>query len=132
MKSFSRFGTFMLLFVGALFIGAPGASAASVNHKGTLIVDHAVLVGQQQLPAGHYQVRWEGDGPSATVSIVNKGRAVVTTTAQVVSLKAKAAGDATDEISSAAGPASLLEARFGGQSEAISFRDAKPATATMN
>lgn len=119
MKLFIR-STFIASFALALALPA-AAFADNVIHKGHLNVEQPTTVADHQLAPGEYQLRWQQDGATAQVSVVEGGKTVVTTTAKVVTLKSKASGDSTDTIHDASGRTSLVEVRFSGQDLALDF-----------
>ncbi len=109
-------------FMGLLAVPS-AAQADSASHKGHLSIDRAVVVGNQPLAPGEYQLRWQEHGNTADVSIVEGNKVLVTTTAQVVTLPSKADGDITDTRADGAGRIALVETRFSGQEHALRFGD---------
>ncbi len=96
-----------------------GAFAASDTHKGTLKIGSAIVVNGKQLPAGEYQVRWEGSGPTVEVNIVDAGKIVATISARVVDLNEKSSDNITEVRTGADGNKSLSEVRFSGKKYAL-------------
>src|SRR3954451_9556645 len=68
----------------ALAVGALAATRNSAN----LSLTEPVTVSGTQLPAGDYQVRWEGDNESVQVSFVQDKKVVATAPASLVQRKA--------------------------------------------
>ena len=57
------------------------ATAAFASNKGSLHVQEAVEVNGQSLPAGDYQVRWEGTGSDVQLSFMQGKKEVAKTSA---------------------------------------------------
>ncbi|MDT8069676.1 MAG: hypothetical protein ROO76_16035 [Terriglobia bacterium] len=49
--------------------------------------DHALMVAGQKVPAGHYDVRWSGNGPAVQTKFVKDGKTVATASAKIVDQK---------------------------------------------
>ncbi|HEY6970001.1 MAG TPA: hypothetical protein VJA94_12415 [Candidatus Angelobacter sp.] len=96
-----------------------GAFAANGSHKGDLYIATAVQVAGTQLPAGDYIVKWNGDGPTAQVSIIRDRAVVATVPARVVKLDQKADDNAAEVKTSGTGERTLTGVRFGGKTYAL-------------
>lgn len=100
---------------------ATSAFAAGDTHKGTLQVFDPVQVNGKQLPAGQYDVKWEGNGPNVQVSIERGKKVMATVPAHVVDLQDKAASDTSVINKNDDGSRSLTQIRFGGKKYALSI-----------
>jgi hypothetical protein len=96
------------------------ATGAFASNKGTLRVQEAVQVNGQQLPAGEYQIRWEGTGSNVEVSFLQGKKEVVKTSAKVVALEQKSAEDATVVDRSGTAP-TISQVRFAGKKFALAI-----------
>jgi hypothetical protein len=76
--------------------GPPAVISAPAAHKESFVLAHPVREGGQTLPAGSYEVAWEGLGPRAQVRILKRGNLAVNVPATVAALgKDAPANDAT-------------------------------------
>ena len=107
-------GSKIMMLVLALLLAA-SAFAASDNHKGTLQFLDAVQVNGKQLPAGEYQVRWEGNGPDVQVTIAQGKKVLATVPGRVVDLQNKSNSDAALVKNNPDGSRTLNEIRFSGK-----------------
>jgi hypothetical protein len=123
MKSFIRWS--FIPAVALLCMTSSQAFADSTSHKGHITLSEATQIANQTLAPGDYQMKWQQDGSTAQVSVVENGKVVATTTANVVTLKSKADNDEASTSKDAAGKVSLVEARFSGQNVALDFGAAK-------
>jgi hypothetical protein len=114
------------LLLVSLLVTSAGAFAAKDTFKGSFSVQHDVLIDGKKLPAGEYDVKWEGTGPTTDVNIMQNGKVVASTTARIVTLKEKSPYDASEEIPDPKGTSTLVEIRFSGKTYALDFG---PATA---
>jgi hypothetical protein len=96
------------------------ASSAFASNKGSLQVREAFEVNGQQLPAGDYQLRWDGTGPSVEVSFMQGKKEVAKTSAKVVALD-KASSYDTTIIDHSSGKAAVSEVRFAGKKYALTL-----------
>lgn len=88
---------------------------ASDSHKASLQTFDPVQVSGKQLPAGEYQVKWEGSGPDVQLSILKNNKVVATAPAKIVELDQKTQGDAALVNKSADGTRQLTGLRFAGK-----------------
>jgi len=102
---------------------AASAFAASDTHKGTLQFLEPVQVNGKQVPAGEYQVRWEGNGPDVQVTIAQGKKVLATTPARVVDLQNKSNADAALLKNNPDGSRTLNEIRFSGKKFALAVGD---------
>jgi hypothetical protein len=126
MSSFIR-SAILPTFVFALAL--PVASfAKDASYKGHITVDAPIVIADHALKAGTYQVRWQETGNTAQVDVVDGGKVLVSTTAQVKTLAGKASDDMIDTVRDASGQTVLVEARFSGQVHALDFNRPQPAS----
>jgi hypothetical protein len=116
-----------LMVLGLAVLLATGAFA---SNKGTLTLQEAVQVNGQQIPAGEYQVRWEGTGSNVEVSFMQGKKEVAKTSAKVVELDQKAPYDSA-VVDHSGGAAAISQVRFAGKKVALAIGgDAASASAS--
>ena len=93
------------------------SSAFASNNKGSLLVGEAFEVNGQQLPAGEYQVRWDGTGATVEVSFMGK-KELAKTSAKMVPLDTVSYGDSA-VVDHNSGKAAISEIRFSGKKFAL-------------
>ncbi len=96
------------------------ASSAFASNRGTLQVAESVEINGQQLPAGDYQVRWDGAGSSVEVTFVQNRKEVAKTSAKVIALNKPYDSDSAI-IDHANGKAAISELRFAGKKFALAI-----------
>ncbi len=96
------------------------ATSAFASNKGTLTLQEPVQVNGTQLPAGEYQVRWEGTGSNIEVSILQGKKEIAKTPGKLVELP-KATGYDSAVIDHSSGAASLSEIRFANKKTALAI-----------
>ena len=96
------------------------ATGAFAFNKGTFQARETVEINGQQLPAGEYQVRWEGNGPSVEISFIKNNKEVAKTTAKAVQLKNTPSFDSSI-VNHANGKAVVSEIEFAGKRTAFSL-----------
>jgi hypothetical protein len=96
------------------------ATSAFASNKGSLHVQDPVEINGQQLPAGDYQLRWEGTGSNVEVSVMQGKKEVAKTSAKVIELKEAFASDAA-VVDHSSGRASLSEVRFARKKYALAI-----------
>jgi hypothetical protein len=79
-----------------------------------------VEINGQQLPAGDYQLRWEGTGSNVEVSVMQGNKEVAKTSAKVIELKEAYPRDAA-VVDHGSGKASVSEVRFAGKKYALAL-----------
>lgn len=95
-------------------------AAFAGNKPGSLYLSDATQLNGKQLPAGTYQLKWEGNGPEVQVQFLQGKKIVATTPAKLEQATAKPAKDAA-VIETASGSRSLAEARFAGKNYKLVF-----------
>jgi hypothetical protein len=103
-----------------LGLGVLLASSAFASNKGSLQVRETVEVNGQQLPAGDYQVRWDGTGSDVEVSFMQGKKEVAKTSAKVVALD-KPYGYDSAVVEHEGGKAAISEVRFAGKKYALAI-----------
>jgi hypothetical protein len=94
------------------------ATSAFASNKGSLHVQDPVEINGQQLPAGDYQLRWEGTGSNVELSVMQGKKEVAKTSAKVIELKQASAYDSAI-VDHTSGKASVSEVRFYGKKYAL-------------
>ena len=109
-----------LFVLFALLVVTVGALAA--DGTGNLTLRYPVQLKGKQLPAGDYKVKWQGNGPSVDVTVLEGKKTVATTTATMKELNSPAPYDSvmykTDGQAKALG-----EIQFGGKKSALVFEE---------
>ena len=95
------------------------ATGAFASNKGTLSVQEAVQVNGQQLPAGDYQIRWEGSGSDVQLTFMRGKKEVAKTSAKVVELEHASPYDSA--VIDRSSGASLTQVRFAGKKFALAI-----------
>jgi len=90
------------------------------NKPGSLYLSDAAQVNGKQLPAGNYNVKWEGSGPEVQVQFLQGKKVVASAPAKVEQTPSKPSKDAA-VIETASGSRSLVEARFAGKNYKLVF-----------
>jgi hypothetical protein len=103
----------------ALAILVATSAFAGVN-KGSLHLSEAAQVNGQSVPAGDYQLRWEGTGNNVEVSFMQGKKVVTKTSAKLVELNAAFGNDAT-VVDKTAGTPTITEVRFAGKKYALAL-----------
>jgi len=101
-------------------------SAFAGNNKGSLHLSQAAQVNGQAVPAGEYQLRWEGTGSNVEVSFMQGKKVVTKAPAKVVELKSTFGNDAA-VIDRRSSTPSLTEVRFAGKKYALEIGGAEKA-----
>jgi hypothetical protein len=96
------------------------ASSAFASNKGTLKVHETLEVNGQQLPAGEYQLRWDGTGSSVEVSFMQGKKEIAKTSARLVNLDKASDNDAA-LVDHSSGKAIVTEVRFAGKKYALAI-----------
>ena len=105
----------------ALAVLVATSAFAGTSNKGSLHLSEAAQVNGQAVPAGDYQLRWEGTGANVEVSFVQGKKVVTKTAAKVVELKnAPSITTLRWSITSASTP-SVTEVRFAGKKYALAL-----------
>jgi len=106
------------LLLGMALLLATGAFAAN---KGSLQVQDPVTVSGKQLPAGDYQLKWDGKGSNVELSILKGNKVVATVPARLVDINQSAPSDASVIRKNADGSRTLSEIRFSGKKYALAI-----------
>lgn len=101
--------------------GPPAVISAPAAHKEPFVLVHAVREAGQTLPAGSYEVAWEGLGPAAQVSILKRGKPVANAHATVAAMGKDAPANDTAWRTNPDGSFSLDLLQFKGRNFALRF-----------
>ncbi len=96
------------------------ASSAFASSKPTLETRESLNLNGQKLPAGSYQLQWQGTGPNVEVSFLQGKKVVATTTAHMVDRDTPAPYDSAVVTHNQDGTANLSEIRFSGKKYVLS------------
>jgi hypothetical protein len=96
------------------------ASSAFASNKGTLQAHETLEVNGQQLPAGEYQLRWDGTGSNVEVSFMQGKKEIAKTSARLVNLD-KASDNDSALVDHSSGKAIVTEVRFAGRKYALAL-----------
>ncbi|MBZ5656095.1 MAG: hypothetical protein LAO56_12560 [Acidobacteriia bacterium] len=107
------------------------ATGAFASNKGTLNVQEAVQVNGQQIPAGEYQVRWDGSGSEVQVVFLKGKKEVARTAAKVVELEKASPFDST-VVDRSSSTASISQVRFAGKKFALAIGETTSASASSS
>jgi hypothetical protein len=107
--------------LAVLALSLATSAIASDSHKGSIQFFNPVQVNGQQLPAGEYQVKWQGTGSNVEMSLVKGNKVMATAPAQLVDLDNKPNADAALINNNADGSRSLSQIRFAGKKYALSI-----------
>src|SRR5262245_53922695 len=106
--------TLALMLAGSAFAGGR-------SHKDRFSISAPTTVNGQQLPAGEYEARWQGAGPTVQVSLSQGGKVLATVPAQLVELD-RASLDTRAVIKSGAnGDRELTALRFSGKTYSLNL-----------
>jgi len=103
------------------------ATSAFASNKGSFRVEEPVLVNGQSIPAGEYQLRWEGTGSNVELSFMKGKKEIAKTPAKVVELNQAAQYDSA-VVDHSDGKASVSEVRFAGKKTALAIGSADRAS----
>ena len=104
------------------------ATSALASNKGSLHVQEAVQVNGQQVPAGDYQLRWDGSGSNVELSIMQGKKVVTKTAAKLVELDHPSAYDSA-VVDSTSGSPTISQVRFAGKKYALAIGNGQKAEA---
>ena len=107
----------LMLLVLALTLAT--SAFAGDSHRGSVEFFNPVQINGQQLPAGEYQVKWQGTGSNVEMSLIKGNKVLATAPATLVDLDSKAQSDSALISNNADGSRSLSQIRFGGKKYAL-------------
>jgi hypothetical protein len=84
---------FSVLGLVLLLLPAATAFAGTDTHKGSFSIGTPAQIAGTQLAAGDYKLKWDGNGPTAQVSVIHNGKVVATVPARVQTLAQKPTQD---------------------------------------
>ena len=113
-----------LMLVLALLL----ATGAFASNKGSLHVQETVQINGQQIPAGDYQLRWDGSGSNVELSVLQGKKVVAKTAAKMVQLDHPAAYDSA-VVDTSSG--TISQVRFAGKKYALALGGGEKAEASQ-
>ncbi len=111
-------------FPGSVCPGPPIVASMPAGkdiHTKTVALTNPMKIGGAQLPAGNYQIRWVGLGPTAQIEILQNKKQVVQAPARVVMLGKKSIADEAGPRTNIDGTVSLASLQFAGEAFALFF-----------
>lgn len=105
------------LVLGLAVLFATGAFA---SNKGSFHVQESVQINGQSIPAGEYQLRWEGTGADVQLSFMQGKKEIAKTSAKVIQLDQAAQYDSA-VVDHSSGKATVSEVRFAGKKTALTI-----------
>lgn len=100
------------VLLGAVLLSSTTAFAAN---RGSMQIQEQVFVNGKSLPAGEYQVKWDGDGPNVDLRILRDGKLVTTIPAHAIDLQRKDPQNSVLTKKNDDGTWSLSEIHFDGK-----------------
>ena len=100
------------------------AAALAGNKPVSLAFGSATQINGKQVPAGAYQLKWEGNGPEVQVQFIQRKKVVATVPAKLQQTQSKAESAAA-VIETAGGGRSLVEVRPAGKNYKLVFTGAE-------
>jgi len=115
------------LVLASLALLIATSAFAAESHKATVQFLDPVQINGKKVPAGDYQVKWEGNGPSVDVTISQGKKVLATSSAKLVDLDSKSLTDAALVKNNPDGSRALTEIRFSGKKFALNLEGADQA-----
>lgn len=119
------------LVLGLAVLVATGAFASNTTNKGSLHVLEAVEINGQQIPAGYYDLRWEGTGANVQLTFLQGKKEIAKTPATMIELDKVAAYDSA-VLNHSSGKATVSEVHFAGKKTAFAFGSTDRASTGAN
>jgi hypothetical protein len=116
-----------LLFSASLFL----ASAAFAGEKNTVKVYEDVKVNGKTIPAGKYDLSWEGSGSNVQVNIQKGKEVIATVPAQVETAKAAAPSTGYSTRKEGDGSKSITNVFFAGKKYTLNLDQQSAATSAQ-
>ena len=91
------------------------------KYKESFHIAVPVQVSGKQLPAGTYQITWQGLGPTAVVNFLQNGKTVISVATKVILLNVKSPADRPGTHANPDGSTALQSMRFAGEMFALYF-----------
>jgi hypothetical protein len=85
------------LLIAAIALLTPTLAFAGEKNSADVDIDQPVTVASTELAAGHYKVKWDGNGPDVTVSFSEGKKTILTALARVRSNPASQSEIVTDD-----------------------------------
>jgi hypothetical protein len=112
LKSFAKTVAFGLTLLAAI--------GAFASNKGSFHTSETVVINGQALPAGDYQVQWQGSGSNVELSFMKGKKEIAKVTATQEDLQQAPINDEAI-VSHSNGQASVSEIRFAGKKTAFAL-----------
>ena len=119
------------LVLGLAVLVSTGAFASNTNNKGSLHVLEAVEINGQQIPAGYYDLRWEGTGSNVQLTFLQGKKEIAKTPAKTIELDKASVYDSA-VVDHRSGKATVSEVRFAGKKTALAFGSTDSASTGGN
>jgi hypothetical protein len=100
------------------------STALAGGKRAPMLLTSAAQINGKQLPAGNYELKWEGTGTDVRVQFLHGKKVVATAPAKLEQVTAKATEDSA-LIDNASGTRQLTEARFAGKNYKLVFAGAE-------
>ena len=108
------------IVLGVSLLAATAAMAATENSgKSSVQFDSPVNVNGTQLPAGHYDLKWNTSPSGTELRFISSKNAVTTVPARVVELDRKDNQSSLDTVQAQDGSMTLLSLHFSGKTYAL-------------
>ena len=120
--------------MGGLVLGCAvllSTMAVAGNKPVSMAFSGATQVNNKQIPAGTYELKWEGNGPEVQVQFLKGKKVIATVPAKLQQLPSKA-DRAAAVIETAGGGRSLVEARFAGKTYKLVFAGSEAQAQNMH
>jgi hypothetical protein len=109
-------------FKGLLFgLAVLLATSAFASNKASIQFLDTVNIGGQQVKAGDYSIKWEGNGPNVELSILKGSKVVATTPARLVDLNQSPGRDTAVTKTAPDGSRQLSQIQIAGKKFAIAI-----------
>ena len=97
------------------------ATSAFASNKASIQFLDTVTVAGQQVKAGDYNIKWEGNGPNVELSILKGSKVVATTPARLVDMNQAPSRDTAVTKTSPDGTRQLSQIQIAGKKFAIAI-----------
>jgi len=108
------------LLVGLALLGT---TAFAASNKGTLQVNEPVTINGKLVPKGEYQVKWEGNGPDVSLSVMRGKQVVASAPGHLTELGQPNPQDSRTIKIAEDGSKSLTEIRFADKKYVLQIGD---------
>ncbi len=114
---------FLSKLIAALFVLslAGSAFAVSASHKENFQISSSAQLNGKELPAGDYEARWDGSGPTVQVTITQGKKVIATAPADIVQLEKRAYASEAEIKNNPNGDRELTALRFSGKKYSLAL-----------